>query len=1236
MKERSTRCPPKLRILSALLAFAMLLTLLPVTAFAANVTRREIDGLKYVQVNNYQVLWITGTYTGSATHLTLENRIDGLNVNRIYGYEGDSLFKNNQTLKRVTLPTNDYFYEIGEEAFAGCTNLETVDAPTTLGDVGKRAFQGCTKLKSLALGSNSSHIYESAFEGCTSLKSIEITGTMVYIDGTAFKGCTNLTSVILPKYLEEMGNNVFEGCTSLEEITLPKDIREFGDNVFAGCTNLKKITYKGKPTDWENCPAKEKIPANVKVEFAVPLTEYDISVCGTKANEANYANMLGDNKVEFVPTSNYLILNNANVSYNDATTAAIDSTLNKLVVAGNGKDTIENTGGTGIKTTGELVLRSSHIIVKGTPAISAQSIVVHDDDYWYRTAANGTFVKSTGTVAIGNADYFELIESKYNPNEPNGIFLWIKDKRMPELNERESYDVFDNGTVLLEEKVDDLSGGMHCTLYLKDANLESADTAIQTMVDQLTIIGTGTIKGGKKSLLAEINRENYYYPEAKVRIEDSNLTFTGGLDLDDGAEIINSTVTVNDWSKYGIEASSELIIDGSNVTIASETREYALCPWGVKVKENSTLRLQGAKSAVIGGDKKCTVDAENYWYRTSPDDEFTKGTKKEFQLDKSYTYYELTTIDPDAVTYDLWVAGKQVTETNQNDVLGDGGSVKFDPDTHTLTLSDAHLTLGEDAEGDVSGCIDSELAEELTITGTATLSNADGILTDGPLTLKNADLTLTGNNEDGGEEAIRAGRSDEDITIQNSKVTIAGTNAEGNFFNFGIRCGKLTVANSTLDVKVYGSAIEADELKASGAGTVITAETDSQNEEDYAIELNNENSLTMNDGLVLVEGEVNKSRKAKIAQPEQVPTGFKVLWVVRPGDTPQRGMQFPGAIIQNDDERHLFAGWFLEDGTRLEDSPYYMGPGVDHVDNIDRDVTFYGRWCTAEQLRTLTFEGGTVAVNSGLKIGYTAEESPVKLAPGSRVTLTLDESKAADHRFVIDPIPADWTTSGRTATFTMPDADTTVTVEQRAENPANYKVYWVVHPGDTPQRGMQIPGAIIGSEEEERLFEGWFLEDGTRLEDSPYYMGPGVDHVGNLDRDVTFYGHWRTAESGESGEGGGDGFGTLLAVGAVVGVAGVVAYQVGTELILDQLLPAGVAVPHTRAELAMLLWNTAGRPAPATLPAFADVADPELAQAAQWAIEQGYLKARADGSFKPDKGVAKWRVIRGYRAVTEP
>ena len=95
----------------------------------------------------------------------------------------------------------------------------------------------------------------------------------------------------------------------------------------------------------------------------------------------------------------------------------------------------------------------------------------------------------------------------------------------------------------------------------------------------------------------------------------------------------------------------------------------------------------------------------------------------------------------------------------------------------------------------------------------------------------------------------------------NSTVTIAGTNSEGNFFQFGIRCGKLTVANSTLDVKAGGSAVVANELEASGAGTVITAETDASEEQDYyALELGR---LIMSHGLDLVEGKMNESKKRR-------------------------------------------------------------------------------------------------------------------------------------------------------------------------------------------------------------------------------------------------------------------------------------------------------------------------------------------------------------------------------------
>lgn len=588
---------------------------------------------------------------------------------------------------------------------------------------------------------------------------------------------------------------------------------------------------------------------------------------------------------------------------------------------------------------------------------------------------------------------------------------------------------------------------------------------------------TNTDAGNQsKGILGATNDKTTIASDTRITLKGFQTGIGGGNVQIDGT--VNITGAQFQGATYGI-ANSTTVNPGSELEIHAD--RY--------IGKDCLLTYNGGHLLMIvaeNGDGNNIVqgrlsigNVSRFWYRTDENGAYTEINVKEnyenftAAIGQNQDYLELTDVDPDqqeSETYALLVAGKQVTETNQNDVLEDGGSVKFDPTTNTLTLNDADLTLDGAAGGYC--CIDSQLAEELTITGTATLSNADGIITAGPLTLNNADLTITGNiDDDIGDDAIRAGRSDEDITIQNSTVTIAGTNSEGNFFQFGIRCGKLTVANSTLDVKAGGSAIVANELETSGAGTVITAETDASEEQDYyALELGR---LIMSHGLDLVEGKMNESKKAKIAQPEQAPTDFKVYWVVRPGDEPVNG-------------------------------------------------------------------------------------------------------------------------------------------------------------------GMQFPGAITGSEEEARLFEGWFLEDGTRLEDSPYYMGPGANHVGNLDRDVTFYGHWRTAESGEGSPDGGDGFGTLLAVGAVVGVAGVVAYQVGTELILDQLLPAGVAVPHTRAELAMLLWNTAGRPAPATLPAFADVADPELAQAAQWAIEQGYLKARADGSFKPDKGVAKWRVIRGYRAVTEP
>ena len=119
--------------------------------------------------------------------------------------------------------------------------------------------------------------------------------------------------------------------------------------------------------------------------------------------------------------------------------------------------------------------------------------------------------------------------------------------------------------------------------------------------------------------------------------------------------------------------------------------------------------------------------------------------------------------------------------------------------------------------------------------------------------------------------------------------------------------------------------------------------------------------------------------------------------------------------------------------------------------------------------------------------------------------------------------------------------------------------------------------------------------------------------------------------------GGGDGGGAVVIVAAAGAVAaGVVGYGVYNYVSgqkLQALLPEGVAAPENRAQTALLLWNTAGRPEPAEAPAFADVADPDTAKAAQWCVEQGLMKRRLNGKFAPGSSIPSYQVLNAYRKL---
>lgn len=95
----------------------------------------------------------------------------------------------------------------------------------------------------------------------------------------------------------------------------------------------------------------------------------------------------------------------------------------------------------------------------------------------------------------------------------------------------------------------------------------------------------------------------------------------------------------------------------------------------------------------------------------------------------------------------------------------------------------------------------------------------------------------------------------------------------------------------------------------------------------------------------------------------------------------------------------------------------------------------------------------------------------------------------------------------------------------------------------------------------------------------------------------------------------------------------VMGYEAVTYSILADLLPKGTSIPSTREQLAVLLWSTAGKPEPAAPAVYSDVAEPDTAKAARWAVESGLLPDMGEGAFTPGKRVTKVQVIRAWNRL---
>lgn len=217
-------------------------------------------------------------------------------------------------------------------------------------------------------------------------------------------------------------------------------------------------------------------------------------------------------------------------------------------------------------------------------------------------------------------------------------------------------------------------------------------------------------------------------------------------------------------------------------------------------------------------------------------------------------------------------------------------------------------------------------------------------------------------------------------------------------------------------------------------------------------------------------------------------------------------------------------------------------------------------------------------------------------------------------------------------------------------NDSHDQVSFTTQTGSSGEGLSIYVGTGMGPKREGYEFVGWYTarNGGEPVEKQLYYKQD--QRLEPITENITLYAHWHWIGEGpepgpapvpdETVVDGGDssGFGAVLAVAggaAVVGAAGFGIYELATRAILKDLLPEGTAIPATRGELALLLWQNAGRPEPAALPAFADTADTETAKAAQWCTEQGLLTAE-DGAFHPEQKVTKYRVIRIWKQAAAP
>lgn len=580
-------------------------------------------------------------------------------------------------------------------------------------------------------------------------------------------------------------------------------------------------------------------------------------------------------------------------------------------------------------------------------------------------------------------------------------------------------------------------------------------------------------------------------------------------------------------------------------------------------------------------------------------------------------------------------------------------------ETGKLTLSGAVLEITADAGGIALpvGSLTIENQTSLTVKsggrcieagGTLEISNAqleldtadDAIRVGSTARIENSTLTITGldeYNDEGGMRALIT--EDGDLIVENSTITAMDSGDEGYYYQYGLWLGgKLEVSNSVLTLGAQDCAIHADSMEARGSNSKITAAVDDENHVPVQVD---DTAVILHDDLEVTEGALNTECPKVViehASPHKVEGDYTYEFTT---DGNVRILAYEGS------EADVVVPATLggRDVTEIGNSATPVFNAIAAIRSITfpdtlKEMSGLPLFYECENLETITIPASVTGMNfnsvadcfifncpnlktiifKGTRAQWEAIEKECVNLDGITVRCSDDNVGPVqpDPDQPEQPDPGDPDDKDVFLQFEdcsvdveKPDGTTlhvdAAGVKQSQQLPKGAKVTITLDEKAIPE-GMKFSCWVFDSRPED------LMEDGTTA-------------TFTMQEDIGVLAKFSTLEEDDSSTD----FGTIAAATAVVGVVGATAYLVGTEVALNQLLPAGTSVPQDRAQLALLLWNTAGRPEPAALPAFADVTDPDTAKAAQWCMEAGFFQPREDGNFKPGKHVSRWKVLRTYQ-----